>query len=610
MNPDTSNVKTLAEIVQFFTTRLESLDNPQQFQGDSSKQLAEKNVVPGPGSTLGIGPRSVNPRLNGNERSRVLEIGTLLAKAQYDFNLTKKADKKEKSLLRQSELGIPSKRLSADKRVESKKDTSEESGGLLDSIMNIKDTFDSVKDAFDDVKDGFKKAKRGVRRLRRAPKSIPRLMRKKMGRRKLPKVSPKVPKPVVPKPVVPKVPKPVVPKVSPKVPIPKAPSAITKATTKAGSIGSKVLSVGSKITTATKGIGGAGKATATLGTLGTAIGSIAPALGKVGSAVGSVGKVAGKVAAPLALAVDGVTAMSKISTEAGRENLRATAESLDYQKDFFGTLGKAVLSPLETGTAISLATYDLIESSRAAAKSEANLKVAEEKSREKTASYDSDKSGKIDTIEEKLKLWNSADSGPSKMKFYNDKTGKKWRYDKQTDTFTSLEGNVQMSSKDFVSRENQKEGVDSTNKVQLPQPSTTPVSEPQLTTPPPVIATDQPKAIGIANKLTGDIVKAEINLKAMEAEKIKTPGSKEQSQGSALDLTSQNGLIIQQTQILSELLKTSKMQLGVVEKAKPTVINNTTGGSTSVTSASNRFDTGTSTSRGMYSSSPYTLSPV
>ena len=101
MNKDTSNVKTLAEIVQFFTTRLEGLSDSTQPQDSSSKQLAEKNVIPGPGSTLGIGERSVNPRLSSNERSRVYEIGTILAKAQYNFNLTKKVDKKEKALIRQ-----------------------------------------------------------------------------------------------------------------------------------------------------------------------------------------------------------------------------------------------------------------------------------------------------------------------------------------------------------------------------------------------------------------------------------------------------------------------------------------------------------------------------
>jgi hypothetical protein len=611
VNKDTSNVKTLAEIVQFFTTRLEGLSDSTQPQDSSSKQLAEKNVIPGPGSTLGIGERSVNPRLSSNERSRVYEIGTILAKAQYNFNLTKKVDKKEKALIRQSEFGMPGKQSFSGTRVKGKKDSdSEDGGGLLDSIMGIKDTFDSLKDTFDSAKDGVKKAKRGVRRLRRAPRSLPRLARRKLSKIRLPKIfsrAPKVSVPKVPKVSVPKVAVPKVPKVS--VPtVPKVPTVIPKVATKAGSIGSKVLDVGSKVSTATKGVGGAGKATAALGTIGTAVGSIAPALGKVGSAVGTVGKVAGKVVAPLALAIDGVTAVTKLSTEAGRENLRATAESLDYQKDFFGTLGKAVLSPLETSSAIGLATYDLIESSRAAAKSEANLKVAEEKSQEKTAKYDTDKTGKIDTLEEKLKLWNSADSGPSKMKFYNDKTGKKWRYDKQADTFTSLEGNMQMSSKDFVRRETQKEGAKTDNKEQAPQPSTPTITDPQLTTPPPAFVPEQPKALGIA-RAAGDIVTKEAGLKAKEAEKIATSGAKEQSQNASIDLTSQNNLIVQQTQILSELLKTSKMQLGIVEKAKPTVINNTSGGSTNV-SSSNKFDTGTETSRSMYGSSPYTLSPV
>lgn len=612
MNKDTSNVKTLAEIVQFFTTRLEGLNDSTQPQDSSSKQLAEKNVIPGPGSTLGIGERSVNPRLSSNERSRVYEIGTILAKAQYNFNLTKKVDKKEKALIRQSEFGMPGKQSFSGTKVKGKKDSdSEGGGGLLDSIMGIKDTFDSLKDTFDSVKDGVKKAKRGVRRLRRAPKSLPRLGRRKLSKIRLPKIfsrAPKVSVPKVPKVSVPKVAVPKVPKVSvPKVP--KVPTVIPKVATKAGSIGAKVLDVGSKVSTAAKGVGGAGKATATLGTLGGAIGAIAPALGRVGSAVGSVGKVAGKVAAPLALAVDGVTAVTKLSTEAGRENLRATAESLDYQKDFLGTLGKAVLSPLETSSAIGLATYDLIESSRAAAKSEANLKVAEEKSQEKTAKYDTDKTGKIDTLEEKLKLWNSADSGPSKMKFYNDKTGKKWRYDKQADTFTSLEGNMQMSSKDFVRRETQKEGAKTDNKEQAPQPSTPPITDPQLTTPPPAFVPEQPKALGIA-RAAGDIVTKEAGLKAKEAEKIATSGTKEQSQNASIDLTSQNNLIVQQTQILSELLKTSKMQLGIVEKAKPTVISNTPGGLTNISSASNRVNSGSETSRSMYGSSPYTLSPV
>jgi len=601
---DTSNVKTLAEIVQFFTTRLEGLTDSTQSDDSSTKQLAEKNVIPGPGSTLGIGARSVNPRLTSNERTRVYEIGTILAKAQYNFNLTKKVDKKEKTLIRQSEFGMPGKQSFSGTRVKDKKDS--DTGGLLDSIMDIMDGF------------GFRKPKRFLRRLRRAPRTLPRLARRKLSKIRLPKVTPKVPKVSVPKvpkvsvPKVPRVPTPTAPKVTPKVPkvsVPKVPTLIPKTVPKAGSIGSRVLNIGSKIANVAKGVGGTGKAAGILGGLGSAIGSIAPALGKVGSVVGSVGKVVGKVAAPLALAVDGVTAVTKLSTETGRENLRATAESLDYQKDFFGTLGKAVLSPLETSSAIGLATYDLIESSRAAAKSEANLKVAEEKSQEKTAKYDTDKTGKIDTLEEKLKVWNSADSGPSKMKFYNDKTGKKWRYDRQADTFTSLEGNMQMSSKDFVRRETQKEGDKTDNKAQAPQPSTPAITDPQLTTPPPSFVPEQPKALGIA-RAAGDIVTKEVSLKAKEAEKIATSDAREQSQNASIDLTSQNSLIIQQTQILSELLRTSKMQLGVVEKAKPVVINNTPGGPTNISSASDRVNSGSETSRSMYSSSPYTLSPV
>ena len=301
------------------------------------------------------------------------------------------------------------------------------------------------------------------------------------------------------------------------------------------------------------------------------------------------------------------------------------------------------------------------------------------------------------------------------MLFRSDKAGKKWRYDKQTDTFTSLEGNVQMSSKDFVNRENQKNGVPSPEEVQPPTttiaaqktiPATPPLESPAIqdsqapiTTQPPVVslaadqtkqinivpelqpplttqppkitslAADQPKQVDIVpgpqpaitslaaeqtkqinivpgqppkitslapdqpkqvdivpaqppkipstlgsvrmNRATGEIVKSMPSIKSIEQDR-KFAASSDSKQQDAIDLDGQNKLIVQQTQILSELLRISRMQLGATERIKPMGSSNGAGNTQVNVAAPSTagFNTGTSTSRSMYSSSPYTLSPV
>jgi vacuolar-type H+-ATPase subunit I/STV1 len=76
-------------------------------------------------------------------------------------------------------------------------------------------------------------------------------------------------------------------------------------------------------------------------------------------------------------------------------------------------------------------------------------------------------------------------------------------------------------------------------------------------------------------------------------------------------LDEQTNLINLQNQILLQLLGTSKEQLNVTKKQKPTVIADTNNTQSNVSAnLNNAFSTSKQDSRGMYTSSPYSLSPA
>ena len=98
-------------------------------------------------------------------------------------------------------------------------------------------------------------------------------------------------------------------------------------------------------------------------------------------------KLLGKAAIPLALAVDAGMAVTKLSSEKGRDDLRKTSDNLDFSKKgkFWSTLGNVLLSPIETITSVGVATKDMFDSNKAAKDSEKALKIAQQKYLEKMA---------------------------------------------------------------------------------------------------------------------------------------------------------------------------------------------------------------------------------
>jgi len=404
--------------------------------GDTKERaLVSKNIISGKGSTFNRdenaedlpskvkdGPVDVN---------KTYKIGSILAEAFYNFNKGKERDRyKESTKIAPNpqsraleRVNLPQKKLT--------RGGSESSGGLFDGIGSA---IDSIQDIVDNVKSAKKllsfTKKRGVKGLRRlASRKIGRSKIGRLaGRKVAPKAVAKTAEKVASKAIAQTAEK-VAPKAVAKTAEKVASKAIAqtagKAATKtvAKTAGKSLLKAGlKKIPFVGAGAGalfaaqramqgdflGAGLElvsgiSSIIPGLGTAVSVGADALlaakdikaasktaekaapkvaavaatksagrAAVASRVGS--GILGKVVAPIALAVDGVTAVTKLSTESGRANLRQQAEQFDFTKNFWGTLGKSILSPLETASAIGLSVKDLLVSTKGAKKSEENLK--------------------------------------------------------------------------------------------------------------------------------------------------------------------------------------------------------------------------------------------
>ena len=314
--------------------------------------------------------------------------------------------------------------------------------------------------------------------------------------------------------------------------------------------------------------------------------------GKIVSGAKTVGRLAGKAIAPLALAVDGAVAINKLSSEQGRAQLRAQAEQLDYSKDFWGTLGKATLSPLETGAAISLATKDLAESALEAKNAQVKLDKAlkergvgsteelyEKRKKEALDKWDQDRDGIInenEKLRQRLTLqYENQRSGGS----FESADGTKWSYDSKQDRVVS--GDRALTRDEFLSLQS------------VPQPKPT-IEEPKKEPEP-------AKAKMPANILAKIIPTAPPSsiVNKVDLSSVKPPAPIVD-----VNLNDQNSLIKQQTNVMLAILDVSKKQLvasGETPPSTPTIINTPP----QQTQASRSIEL--TDGRGSYLGSPYSL---
>lgn len=101
-NPDNSG-KSFADVISMFVSNIDAMPGEKGIP-NSSDNLTSKNIIPGSGSTFNR--RRVNPILTSNEISRTYNTGLVFAKALYDFNIKRKADKKESSIVSQAKSKI------------------------------------------------------------------------------------------------------------------------------------------------------------------------------------------------------------------------------------------------------------------------------------------------------------------------------------------------------------------------------------------------------------------------------------------------------------------------------------------------------------------------
>jgi hypothetical protein len=520
--------------------------------GASKVAKVDQKTLPGKILDAGI----VKPvKKEALDIGKTYRIGYIFAKAAYDFNKGKESDKyKERTKIAASnqldKLGIPTKRLQKGGGAGSASGSSK-GGGLfsgittaLDDVMSVIEDVNAIKDTFTDIKDSFSKkkptkGKQGTRTVRKQTRGRTRTTpsRGRVGGRRAPtRARGKLGgvRSVLGKVFGGKSAGKTTSKATGKVAEKTTSKAIGKTTSKAaGKVAGKVTE---KV---------AGK------TAGKVAGGIGKVVGKVGGAGKAIGAL-GKVAAPLALAVDGITAASKLSTEKGREDLRKQAEQLDYSKDFFGTLSKSVLSPIETGAAISLAVKDLISSSNEVKKSEASLNKAlsergvksteelyKKKKTELADRWDVNKDGVLDENEKTRQRLTRGFENKKSGGIFTDKDQVKWTYDSEKDKLIS--GDKALTRDEFLSLQNI-------------QPQKPPVEEPKKAVEPVTLAK---MPVAVQEKTTPTIPQTGIVDKA-KLEPIKTPAPVVD-----IDLNDQNNLIKQQTNIMLALLDVSKKQLMV-----------------------------------------------
>lgn len=544
--------------IELFTSRAEN-----QGESTTEQDIAAKNVITGPGSTLDR-KKSPPSGLSGVERERVKAIGAILAKEFYNYNQSRKADVKQKTKVsgpggRETGFGILGRGLK-EKGKEAGPSTSSLLGGLLsgitDTVNTITDTVSTVGDLLDFGKDKkAKKAGKGRARASRtkAPRTrAPRAPKGKGGFfRNILKKKPGVPK------------------------VPGRAGIVGRTLSRIPKLGRLIpggLKVASEAATAAEGAATIlPKATSVLSAGGRAVG-----------AVGSAAKFAGKAIPLAAIGIDAGTAAYKLFSEKGREDLKASVEEHNIFENPLKVLSNALFNPLQTIAGITLQVGDMFDSMKRAKESEEALKVAEEKSRQKfierMEKFDTDKTGKLDTAE-RLKMYREK----KQAGIVEDESGKKWRYSAKEDKIISTDGNISLSVEEFLKKSNI-----------APPPPVAPTPQKPAEVPPalPTAIANQP----IATPIPTQPKPAPIPPISVKPE---------------LNLDSQNSLINMQNNILVSLLEVSKQHL-VLDKNKPA---GGPGGTTVIpmvnnTGSENRHISTSIDPRSLFTSSPYSLSPT
>lgn len=530
--------------VELFTSKIEN----QQNIATAEQDIATKNVITGPGSTLDR-KKPLPNNLSSAERDRVKAIGVILAKEFYNYNQSRRADTKEKTKVstpggREAGVGILGRGLK-EKAKEVAPGTSSLLGGLFSGIT---DTVDLVQDLLDFG--GGKKSKKTGRGRTRAPKT--RAPKGKGGFfRNILKRKPRVPK------------------------VPGRPGIIGRTLSRIPKLG-RLIPGGLKM---------AGEATTAAEGAATVLPRVTRALtasGRVLGAVGGIAKFAGKAIPLASLGVDVGTAAYKLFSEKGREDLKASVEEHNIFENPLKVLSNALFNPIQTIAGITLQVGDMFDSMKRAKESEEAFKVAEEKSRQKFIErldkFDADKSGKLDTAE-RLKMYREK----KQAGIIEDESGKKWRYSAKEDKIISADGNISLSVEEFLKKSN----------ITPPPPPVAPEPAPPAEVPPaqPTIITKQPTVAPIP----------------VQPKPAPVPSISVKPE---LNLDSQNSLINLQNNILVSLLEVSKQHL-ILDKNKPTggpgnttiiPMNNSTG-------SENRQISTSIDSRSLFTSSPYSLAP-
>ena len=509
------------------------------------KDLISKNIITGKGSTFNrdenVEETSVKVKAEPVDINKTYKIGSILAKAFYDFNESKKRDTyKETTKIATKSQPKTLERVGITTKEVEKKGAGDGLLGKLSMFRNLRNLFKGVKIA-ERAFQAVKLFGKGISRSRNAGRTGQAIARTLAGARKVLGKTSAGGRAIT--------------KLS-RI-IGKAPRAVTAvrggAFRAVGGVAAKVKGAAQAIKGPTKGAQIAAAASKFAGP-GTKMASVLGA-GKL------VGGVVGKAAAPLALAVDGITAVTKLSTQKGRDNLRAQAEQLNYQKNFFGTLSKAVLSPLETASAIGLLTKDMLSSTMAAKKSEKNLQsqLAEKgmssteelyakKLADALSKYDANKDGKIDKSEQLRKELDSSFERQKSGRGYKDSSGENWKYDSRKDRLTSDSGRA-LTREEFIS-------------LQYP-----PKAEPKVEKPVQITVNSPPS---IQPKVAPMIPPKRVVSK-VDMPSIKTPAPIVD-----VNLDDQNSLIKQQTNVMLAILDVSKKQLvakGGEASSAPPIIN-------------------------------------
>ena len=581
---------SIQTLIQLFTKHTEEVRNMLDVISDKDnneqKDLISKNIISGKGSTFNREREQVEEEAAPKKDepidiNKTYKIGSILAKAFYDFNQSKKRDLYKEG----TKIATPSRSKTLDKagivpkrRVDENERQVKSGASWLDTARLLMRLPTILRVGLGGILRSFRGGRigQGIARILATARSA-------FGKQSI---------------------------------VGRAVTGISRTIGTAQRVGRSVTSVvGRAANLASRGVRAVGRGVTSIGsgisrlagkaktvvTGGTAATSLlsktavgAKILSKGSSILGGakvVGGIVGKVAAPVALAVDSVTAITKLSSQQGRDNLRAQAEQLDYSKNFWKTLGKSILSPIETASAIGIATTDMIKSTLDAKKSQETLdkslaergvKTTEELYEQSRASlldrWDKDKDGIINENEKlrqrlTLQYENQRSGG-----VFESADGTKWSYDSKQDKL--VDGNRALTRDEFLSLQNTipKPTIKETKKEPEPVQARIPAAIQAKITP-----TAPPSSI--VNKV--------------DLSSVKPPAPIVD-----VNLNDQNSLIKQQTNVMLAILDVSKKQLvvsGETPPSTPTIINTPP----QQTQASRSIEL--TDGRGSYLGSPYSL---